>query len=97
MHLSKEVIRQSSIIVKSTKIGAADVAYLQLLVTRRPRCVLKQLQITLCILLLLLRGPNLMHLAQCHRDRSRLSEDRHFKETCVDCAVEICYLLELLK
>lgn len=97
MHLSEEVIRQSSVIIKSAEVGATHVADLQLLVTGRSGSILEILQVALGIFLLVFRSADLVHLIQSHCDRARFAEDGDLKKTRVDSVVEIGYLLELWK
>lgn len=95
MHLPEEVIRQSSVIIKSAEVGATHVADLQLLVAGRPGGILEVLQVTLGGFLLVFRGANLVHLVQSHCDGPRFAENGDLKKARVDCVVEIGYLLEL--
>lgn len=95
MHLSEEMIRQSSVIIKSTKVGAAHVADLQLLVAGRSGGILEVLQVALGIFLLVFRGADLVHLSQSRCHGARFTEDGDLQESRVDRVVEIGYLLEL--
>ena len=97
MHLSEEVIRQSSVIIKSAEVGATHVAHLQLLVAGRSGGILEVLQVTLGSFLQVFRGANLVHLVQSHCDGARFTENRDLKKARVDRVVEIGYLLELWK
>jgi hypothetical protein len=95
MHLSEEVIRQSSVIIKSAEVGATHVADLQLLVAGRSGCILEVLQVTLGSFLLVFRGANLVHFVQSHCDGACFAENGDLKKARVDRVVEISYLLEL--
>lgn len=97
MHLSEEVIRQSSVIIKSAEVGATDVAHLQFLVAGRSGGILEVLQITLGSFLLVFRGANLVHLVQSHCDGASFAENGDLKKARIDRVVEIGYLLELWK
>lgn len=95
MHLAEEVIRQSSVVIKSTEVGSTDVADLQLLVAGRAGSILEVLQVALGIFLLVFRGADFVHLVQSRCDGARFAEDGDLKKASVDRVVEVSYLLEL--
>lgn len=95
MHFSEEVIRQSSVVIKSTEVGPAHVADLQLLVAGWAGGILEVLQVALGCFLLVFRGADLVHLIQSHCDGARFAEDGDLEKASVDCVVEVGYLLEL--
>lgn len=95
VHLAEEVVCQSSVIVQSAQVRAAHVADLQLLVARWPGCILQVLEITLEGFLLMLCGPDFVHLVQGHCDGARLAQHRDFEEARVDGVCQVGNLFQL--
>lgn len=97
VHLSEEVICQSSIVVESTQVGTADVADLQLLVTRRTGGILEVLEVALASLLLMFGGAHFVHFGHGHCDGACLAEDGDFEKAAVDGVGEVSDLFELVR
>ena len=95
MHLSEEMVGQPSVVVQSAQVGAADVADLQFLVTRRTRGILEVLEITLISFFLMLCCSDFVHFIQGHCDRTSFAEDGDLEEASVDSIAEIGDLFEL--
>lgn len=95
MHLSKEVICQSSVVVESTQVGTAYVADLQLLVARGTGGILEVLEVALAALLLMFRCADLVHFRQGHCDGACLAEDGDFQKAAVDGIGEVGDLFKL--
>lgn len=60
MHFAEEVVGQPAIVIKTTQIGTADVANLQLLMTGWTGGVLEILEFALAGLFLVFGGANLV-------------------------------------
>lgn len=75
MHLSKEVIGQTPVIIQPAEVGAANVADLQLLVSTGPRCVGQCFEFPLAILLHLFQLANLEVFRHGGIDAAQLAED----------------------
>lgn len=97
MHFSEEVVRQTPVVIESAEVGAANVADLQLLVTRRTGGILEVLELAFAGLLLVLCGADLVHLIQGHCDGATFAEDGNFEEAGIDRVGEVGNLLELKK
>lgn len=95
VHLSKEVICQSSVVVESTQVGTTDVADLQLLVARRTGGILEILEVALAGLLLMFRCADFVHFGHGHCDGPCLAEDGDFQKAAVDGVGEIGDLFKL--
>ena len=95
MHFSKEVICQSSVVIKATKIRAAHVADLQFLMTGRTRGILKVLQFPLIGLFLVLGRADLMQFVERDGHGTSLAQDGDLEQSRVDGFGEIRDLFEL--
>lgn len=95
VHFSKEVVRQSAVVIETTEVCAAHVADLQLLVTRGAGGVLEVLQFSLAGFLLVFGGAGLVELVVGLSDRASLTEDGDFEKAGVDCFGEVRDLFEL--
>lgn len=97
VHLSEEVVCQSSVVIESTQVGTADIAYLQLLVARRTGGILEVLKVTLTGLLLVFGGADLVHFGHGHCNGTCLAEDGDFEKAAVNGVGEVCDLFELYR
>lgn len=79
MHFSKEMVRQPTVVVKSTEIRAAHVAHLQFLMTGRTGGILEILQFPLKRLFLALGGADLMQFVEGNCHGTRLAQDGDFE------------------
>lgn len=95
MHFTKEMICQSSVVIKATQICTAHVADLQFLMTGRTRGILKVLQFPLIGLFLVLGGADLMQFVERDGHGTGLAEDGDFEKSRVDGFGEIRDLFEL--
>lgn len=68
VHFTEEMIRQSTIVIETTQICAANIAYLQLLMTRRARGILQILQFALARFLLVFGCADLVQFIVCLRN-----------------------------
>jgi hypothetical protein len=97
MHFAVKVIGQSTIVVKSTQVGTADVADLKLLMTWRTWCVGKSLELLFAI------GFGLGGLADAEKlvlgtgDFAHGTEDFDFEEAVVYGLCEFGYAFELCR
>lgn len=96
VHLSEEVVRQTAVVVQSTKVGAAHVADLQFLVAGGARGVLEVLEFALAGFLLVFGSADLVEFIEGEGDGACFSQDGDFEETCVDCFGEVGDLFQLV-
>lgn len=97
MHFSKEVIRQSAVVIETTEVCAAHVADLQLLVTGGAGGVLEVLEFPLAGFFLVFGGAGFVELVVCLSDGAGLTQDGDFEKASVDCFGEVRDLFELWK
>lgn len=95
MHLSEEMVRQPTIVIETTQVRAADIAHLQLLVTRRSGGILKILQFSLTRFLLVLGCADLVKFVQGLCDGAGFAQHRDLEETRVDGFGQVGDLLQL--
>lgn len=95
MHLAVEMIRETSIVVESAEIGAADVTDLQFLVARRTRGVGEGFQVAFALVLGLFRLAQAEMLVEGTGDATFFAEDAHFDQACVDGFGEVGDLFQL--
>lgn len=95
VHLSKEMIRQPPVVVEPTQVRTADIADLQLLVTRWPRGILQILEVSFVGFFLVLRRADFVQFVHSHRHRARLAKDGDLEKAGVDGVVEVGDLFQL--
>ena len=95
MHLSIEMIRQTSVIVQPTQIRSTYITDLQFLMPRRTRCVGKGFEFPLLLLFGRFSDVDFVELGDGRGDGAGFAEDGDFEETGVDGAGEIGDLFEL--
>lgn len=79
MHLSKEVVCQSTVVIKTTQVCAAHVADLQFLVARRTGGILEVLQFPLARLFLVFGRAGFMQFVERESHGTSLAEDGDFE------------------
>lgn len=94
MHLSEEVVCQSSVVVESTKVCAAHIADLKLLVTRGTRRVGKSLELTFAVFFQLLLLSNAEVLCHGRVDTTQLAQDLNLNQTVLDIARQFANLFQ---
>lgn len=96
VHLSEEMIRQTTVVIESTKVCAAHVADLQFLVAGGAGGILEIFEFALAGFLLVFGSANLVEFVEGEGDGACFSQDGDFEETCVDCFREIGDLFQLV-
>lgn len=96
MHLSEEVIRQTTVVIQSTEVCAAHIADLQFLVARGAGGILEVFEFALTSFLLVFGGADLVEFVEGEGDGACFSEDGDLEETCVDCFGEVGNLFQLV-
>lgn len=95
MHLSVEMIRQTSVIVQPTQIRSTYITDLQFLMPRRTRRIGKGFEFTLLLLLGRFSDVDFVELGDGRGDGAGFAEDGDFEETGIDGAREVGDLFEL--
>jgi hypothetical protein len=95
VHLAVKMICQPAVVVQSAQVGAAYIAYLQLLVTRGSRSVRQCLELPFPIVLGGFRLPQLEKLGDSLVDGALLAEHDDLLEPDFKRPREIGYLLQL--
>lgn len=94
MHLAKEVIRQSSVVVEPRQIRTTDIAHLQLLMPARSTRIAQRLQLPLPLLLLHLGQLQLVEFLHGKVDRAFLAHDLDLYDAGFDGTAQVGDLLE---
>lgn len=84
VHLAEEMISQTAIIIKAGEIRAADVADLQFLMSRRSRGILKQLELSLQLLLLRPDRAQVVEILRSPLDTALLGENLNLQQAGLD-------------